>query len=461
MPIRLPLLASLSLVLALLGALPAQAAKRPASTINLVSPMRVVVGKTVVIRGTNFSTDRRGNTVIFQAPNGRSAFAKPSRAAARKLVVRVPGSVERLLVNRDSKGVGSPTRLKVRVLVKRRYGKLSVRRNSPVVVSALKSGAPASCGTGSDFDRDLIPNSTEAAIKTDPCNKDTDGDGVEDGFEQESARDLNQKALPYPGKRAYPNALDASDATDDYDGDALSLITEFRAWAKSAESPAPSLLQAYTDNLNAPAFGGPYGAGPSFGNHTLPLNYSDGDQTSVLVTRGSPEYRPYLDFNDDGILFDDERDADGDGLRNIDESHNRGAFDENDAERGIPGTDTFLLMKISHYSGLPAPCDEGTYEYKPVLPRPMLQPDYLDNDSDGDGVWDGNDDQDNDGVSNVDEVKPPHIDCGDDPLTPEREAAAIGPFPADGARNGANVVRAPYNPCRPYRSDVCTRYEPR
>src|SRR5680860_1602752 len=93
------------------------------------------------------------------------------------------------------KGVGSPTRFRLRVLVSRTYGKVSERRNSPLIVSALRGGAPATCGNGSDFDGDLLPNSVEAAIKTDPCNKDTDGDGVEDGFEQESARDLNQRSL--------------------------------------------------------------------------------------------------------------------------------------------------------------------------------------------------------------------------------------------------------------------------
>ena len=460
MTLRLGVHAGLALLVLAGGAVPAQAATQKTSQIKLVSPMRVVVGKTITIRGAHFSSSRRSNTVIFRSANGRSAFAKPRRAGANRLVVRVPGSVERLLVNRDSKGVGSPTRLRIRVLVRRRYGTLSKRRNSPVVVSALKSGAPAACGTGSDFDRDLVPNTTEAQIKTDPCNKDTDGDGVEDGFEQESARDLNPTALPYAGKRPYANALDASDAADDYDGDGLSLLTEFRAWAKLTASPAPSLLQSYTDNPDAPAFAGPYGDRPRFGNHTLPLNYSDGDQTTVDVSAGSPEYKDYLDTDGDGRLTDDERDVDGDGLRNIDESHNRGAFDENDAPSGFPGSDIFLLMRIGHYAALPSPCE--AYEYKPALPRPMLQPDYLDWDSDGDGVWDGNDDQDNDEVSNVDETKGPYIRCGDNPLTPEAEPGSVAPLPVDGARNpGASVLRAPYNPCLPYRSNTCGRYSPR
>jgi hypothetical protein len=60
-----------------------------------------------------------------------------------------------------------------------------------------------------------------------------------------------------------------------------------------------------------------------------------------------------------------------------------------------------------------------------------LQPDLLEPDSDGDGVVDGNDDQDHDTVNNVDELK-------------------RGPY-----------MVHPYNPCLPdYRSPTCPRYIP-
>ena len=67
------------------GAGPASAAAK--SKIDLVSPMRVTVGKTITIRGKNFSAKRKRKTVLFIAPNKRTAFAKPRRAGARKLVV--------------------------------------------------------------------------------------------------------------------------------------------------------------------------------------------------------------------------------------------------------------------------------------------------------------------------------------------------------------------------------------
>lgn len=411
----------------------AAATSKPA--ITLVSPMRVTVGKTLTIRGKNFSARRTGNTVLFIAPNKQTAFAKPQRAGANKLVLRVPGSVERLLNNPDGVGVGDPTRLGIRVVVKRKYGVRSIRRNSPVVVSALRSGKPAACGQGSDFDNDLLTNSTEASIKTDPCQADTDGDGAEDGFEQESALDLNQRALPYPGKRPFPNALDPGDAGHDYDGDGISNIEEYRAWAHSSASPPSSTLQFYTGDLGAPAFGGPYGDRPRFGNHTLPLNYSDGDQNTADVVAGHEAYEAYLDHDGDGQLTDDERDADGDGLGN---------------QAEIRGT-----MTVKHYP-LGRECG---YEYLPALPRPFLEPDYLDWDTDGDGVWDGNDDQDADDVANADEISPPYMVEGH-PSYSTCQGDKYGPLPIDGARDGSARLRTPFNPCQPYRSRTCNRYIP-
>ncbi|MEA2331537.1 MAG: hypothetical protein QOH58_1675 [Thermoleophilaceae bacterium] len=430
----LPLLGLLCLAVA---ALPAPAlAKKKAKlpSISLVSPMRVAVGRTITIRGKNFSSNRRKNTVAFRGPGKRYAFAKPKRASRTKLVVKIPGSVERLLKKSGTKRVA--TRFSIRIVTKR-YGKLTPRRRSPVIVSATESGN-LDCGTGSDFDGDLLSNSREQALKTDPCLKDTDGDSVEDYFEVESALDLNQRAVPYPAQRPFPNALDPADGGHDYDGDGLSNKEEHDIWARASSNPAISGLQAYTTDLDAPGFGGPYGTRPTYGNHSATLNYSDGRQATLSVTPGHPEYRATLDYDGDNRLTDDERDGDGDGLRNVDE---------------IRG-----LMWQGHYPG----GEDCAYEYKPVLPRVFLQVNYLDTDSDGDGVWDGNDDQDNDGVSNVDEVKPPYDYPPHIVLT---ECDDVFPLPVDGARNGSTTMwngkamrRHPYNPCLPARSATCARY---
>jgi heat shock protein beta len=429
---RLSMLISLVACGALLAPVaPAEAKKKANPTIKRVTPMRVTVGKKITIRGVNFSSSRKRNTVMFIAPSKRTAFAKPSKASRKKLVVKVPAAVERLLLK--SNGTRPATRFKLRVVTKgtKGYGKLSSKRVSPVIVSSLKSGQPASCGAGGDWDRDGLANSREASLKLDPCLKDTDGDGAEDYFEVESALDLNQRAVPYPAARPYPNAL-FPDGGSDYDGDGLTNSEESHAWAHPSQG-AGGGLQAYSGSAKAPAFSGPYGGVPFFGGHGS-LNYSDGQQATVSAGGGSPEYRTYLDLDGSGSLTDDERDADGDGLSNGDE---------------IRG-----LMYQPYYSPVGECAAPGNdYTYRPLLPRDMQQVDWLDSDSDGDGVWDGNDDQDNDGVSNVDEILPPYQDCK------ISNPAVFLRGPIDNARDGSSVLRAPYNPCLPDgNSPVCARY---
>ena len=69
-------------------------------------------------------------------------------------------------------------------------------------------------GVDLDDDNDLLADALEVALKLDPCVGDTDGDGVEDGFEYQSAIDLNNDdyqspnvVIPFPGKPPYPNPL--------------------------------------------------------------------------------------------------------------------------------------------------------------------------------------------------------------------------------------------------------------
>ena len=129
------IITSLTLIAAALLVVPAiaSAQKRggtPAPKITRVQPMRVNVGGTLTITGRNFKAQRRKNTVIFRANNGRTAFAKPRRATRTKLVVRVPASVARLLTVAGSRQ--RPTRLKLRVLAGK-FSKFTPRRLSPIV----------------------------------------------------------------------------------------------------------------------------------------------------------------------------------------------------------------------------------------------------------------------------------------------------------------------------------------
>ena len=322
--------------------------KRP--TITRVTPMRIRVGATLTIRGKNFSSKRTRNTVIFRAPNGRSAFAKPRRASKTKLVVRVPAASAKLLSNK-------PTRFKLRVLAGK-FSSFTTKRLSPVLVpstSGSKVGGGGGTGKSSCAVRRLrrrpARRLARGQIKTDPCLRDTDLDGVEDGYEYQSARDLNDDeyqpplngVLPYPGKRPYPNALDSSDGNIDFDGDVLTLREEYFLWSYTISRGGPRQLfpLSYSDGeqtslVNRDGNGkrqatqptGSYGKASEFRLWALGARYYRADHylgnfAIFDFDLDGTETLNYYDFDGDGYVADDERDEDADGLTNYDETHGR------------------------------------------------------------------------------------------------------------------------------------------
>jgi IPT/TIG domain-containing protein len=384
------------------GSAAAKKKKPSVPKVTKVSPMNAKVGDTLTIRGRGFSPKRGKNTVIFKSASGKSVFVKPIRASRKKLVVIVPAALERAMAT-DARGRTIATRFVVRVLA-RRFGKFTRRARSPVIApaarpappnrgstttiggggggsvggggggSAQAAAAPADCdkdgtpdASDSDDDNDFLTDVTEGQIHTDRCKKDTDGDGVEDGFEYFSAIELNSNNLPYPGKRPYPNPLDPSDTAFDFDGDGMALGEESAAWVKTGR-PAQ-------------------------------LTYNDGRQVT-----GPPQAPPggqaYLDLNGDGVLSDDEKDVDGDGIGNWDEIRGR--------------------MEIGKW---PSYISEPSTVF--------LQPNFLESDTDGDGVNDGNDDQDHDDVSNLTEMLS---------VAPDTPSYTPGADPND---------YHPYDPCLP------------
>jgi hypothetical protein len=414
--------------------------------------MRLQTGATLTIRGRNFSRRRFRNTIIFRAPSGRTAFAKPRAASRRRLVVVVPQAIARLFSTRG--GTPTPTRFRLRVLT-RGFGAWTKRFRSPVVVPRGSGAGSGGTGTGtvggtgstggtgtggtsttppdcdhdgipnsseSDDDGDLLPDTLEAQLGTDPCNRDSDGDGVEDGFEVQSAIDLNHypstPPKPYPGKRPYPNALDPSDAGTDYDGDGLSLSQEQLMWLRYSADGVPRAGRPTT---------------------LTGLLYSDGLQVSVQPAPAAPNpaTEPLtnwaLDTNNDGSLSDDERDADGDGLGNWDEASGR--FTEAWWPKEHNGT---IEPKESAYPGINF-LDNADLTHHDA---------FADPDIDGDGVPDGADDQDHDGLSNQFEVRRPA-----DWLTD-----AWNPGMTPGPNSWAYVN--PFNPCKPFNSERCHRYIP-
>jgi hypothetical protein len=327
-----------------------QAASSP--KITSVSPLKLGVGDVLTIRGKNFVPGKNRNYVVFQRPRARAVFVKADNATKTKITLIVPSKLVPFLARNN--GAAVYTRFNLRVLG-RRLSPLSTRRSLSPQIGPLPSGrkAPVSSadcvngvptGKSADSDKDGLSDTLEKQIRTDPCNADSDRDGVPDGYEYESALDLNSKALPYPGKRPYPNAL-FSDANVDYDGDGLTLSDEYAAWARYADSK-------------------------------FPLNYSDGTQNTGGV-QPVPPGKAYLDLNGDGKLTDDERDIDGDGLGNWVEAH------------GPLSSQTWWTT---------------VYEQEKPYPVPYLGTDWLDPDTDGDGLPDGPDDVDHDGYDNISET---------------------------------------------------------
>lgn len=425
--LALALAAALMVPAAAGAATPKKGAKASTPTIIRVTPMRVRVGAVLTIRGRHFKPARGKNTVIFRGPDGRSAFAKPRRASRTKLVVRVPPAVARLVAR--SSGTPKPTRFKLRVLAGK-FSKFTSRRLSPVVVPASSGSGPDGGGgtggttgcPGQDYDGDLLSNALEAQLKLDPCIADTDGDSVEDGYEYQAAVDLNHNPrtlpLPYPGKRPYPNPLDPADGTpagSDYDGDGLTLREEFLLWL---------------------AFSGDGARRPGRPTTLGGLIYSDGLQRSV---DSPPPSAPgglagwVLDIDANGVLSDDERDADADGLGNWDE---------------VRGRMTEAWWPAQH-DGKNEP-KESKYPSLDFLDNEDTAPWYnahTDADMDGDGVVDGLDDSDHDGLSNQFELNRPF----------DWMADAIVGYPT-----AANpwAYTNPFNPCKPFDSERCHSHPP-
>jgi hypothetical protein len=397
----------------------ATAAKKPAKkvdnkapTVTKVTPKSAKVGDVLTITGRNFVRGKRKNQVFFFTAKGGGTWATADDASATRLKVRVPDKLANLLPAN-----GDQARIRLRVKGKR-LGVSSAAKVSPLIAIDPNSvgGDPNGSNPGviactpnyndpsSDVDKDLLPDARERDMLTDPCNRDSDGDGASDGYEYYSAIDLNSAARPYPGKRPYPNPL-FKDPDTDYDGDGLTMLEEYSLWNK-------------------------------YGGNAVPLNYSDGKQASVPTaapSQSGPLY--YMDLDKNGILTDDERDADGDGLGNWDESPHGRMQPE---------------WWIAQYSKDPT--------LETPYPVTFAGTSMLDPDTDGDGVPDGADDQDFDGLSNSFEIeRPPNwgtifvaIGHNWDSSTSTTTSAS--------ARFYARVQ--PFNPCKPVWSERCHLHPP-
>jgi hypothetical protein len=319
----------------------------------------------------------------------------------------------------------------------------------------------------SDDDKDLLSDGVEQSIGTDPCNSDSDGDGVQDGYEYKSALDLNDDedqssngALPFPGKRPYPNPLFA-DAGVDYDGDSLTLGEEYQLWRYVGNITLSTLSYSDGEQYSVSTRGSDGHRNPTLSS----FNYSKRNQfnawkqskgyETVSLQDGRPWYdgsarnnynlydvnrdgtvdsteSDYNDMDRDGVLSDDERDEDADGLTNYDETHGR----------------MYDVYWSSCYSA------EKPYfiGYRGT--------NVADGDTDGDGIRDGADDQDHDDIPNLMElsrIAASGINDTDNGThcKPDKDL----PKPPDTWHPDAYGRVNPFNPCLPFTgSRTCAKY---
>lgn len=484
------------LVPAAAGPAAAKTKKPAAPVITSISPKALDIGETLTIRGHHFRRGRNKNTVAFKRAGGAAVFVKAAKGTTRMLQVTLPARLEKALVSRN--GVPVATKLRLRVLAKRFGKRFSAGKRVPLVSPAPPEGSKPNApvparpdgdcdgdgqinGVDTDDDNDLLPDTTEAGYNLDPCNADTDGDHVPDGYELRSAQDLNDDDyqqsvntyLPYPGKRPYPNPLDATDANTDFDGDSLTLKEEFDLWRYTIDhegAPADLTKLTYSDgeqySLSTRGPDGrrvptmPVGA---YTKHAEFVNWLNAhgyraatfkvrpltqwnDPTVALTTatfgifdvdldgETPDEVAGTADLDGDGFISDDERDEDADGLSNYDEAHGR--------------------MLPKYWST----CYDEEVPYTIAYAGTSL----VDGDSDGDGVPDGADDQDHDDIPNVMELSrfdASHLyDAKNGIECKEPDVPAGVPTPVQRHPNAYGRVN-PFNPCLPATwSRTCTRH---
>ena len=168
------------LVPAVAGTTAANAADR-SPVVKRITPKRVFVGQTLTIHGRHFRRGLNKNTVAFKRSGAKVVFVKADKGTAKLLKVKLPKRLENVLLIQN--GTPIPTRLQIRVL-STKFGKRYTSKRISPIVGAEKPPAPpkppvadpdADCdGDGarnaidSDDDNDLLTDAQEIGPEARP-----------------------------------------------------------------------------------------------------------------------------------------------------------------------------------------------------------------------------------------------------------------------------------------------------
>ena len=414
-------------------------------TVSNVAPLNIAIGDQLTITGRNFRAGKGKNTVVFKRDGQRAVFVSAEQATATQIKLTIPAKLSQYL-SRQKGGTARPTRFRLRVLSARFGRAFTATKLSPVVSEPGPASASPSTGVkvtnaagvqvttpvaqvpdcdadgqpnavDLDDDNDFLSDALEVSLKLNTCSSDTDGDGMTDGWEYQSAIDLNNAgcnnpyptpcapATPYPWKVPYPNPLDGSDGGFDFDGDWIPDFQEHQAWAQHPGHDLSISGMWYSGGLKA-------------SQDTAVSNTCVGMEPPAVRAPFTSGYT--IDRNHNGCLTDNERDEDNDMLTNADE---------------LSGA----LSAINWWTGV--------YDKEnPFTWVTYSGTSWLDGDTDGDGIYDGMDDNDHDDFWNAEEIERGtwSIDDQGDPT---------------GVNTGLWVN--PFNPCLPNRnSRTCPVYVP-
>ena len=494
-------------------------------TVSSVSPLKAAVGDRLTIRGRNFRAGKGRNTVVFRRDGGRSLFVRADISTRKMIRVTVPARLETLLPLQD--GARQYAQFRVRVLSGRLGRSFTPLSRSPRLGVPL--AADGDCdrdgrtnGTDEDDDNDLLPDTREARYRLLECDADTDDDGVGDGYEFASARDLNDDeyqqpntTLPYPGSRPYPNPLDGKDADIDFDGDSLTLAEEHGLWryqttegreTSGAAVGEPALLdrfdllerlsysdgEQYSIRERCPSAANPDACRPQDGGRRVPaLRATDYVQPPVtgrdsaffpkrwdflawaqqagyryvFLTDAPPWWTHPVTRNEYGLL-DVDRSRTEQPSEVFDFDFDRDRFDS-DRDRFLSDDerdeDADGLSNYDETHGRMVPSYWAScYTQETQYPVAFAGTDVTNPDSDGDSIRDGADDQDHDDVPNVMELSRIAASHADDRHPDKGDCTPRDGLPKEHHKSTYGRVN-PFNPCLPLEelneSRTCARVQ--